>query len=54
VTIRELKQAIALAQTLDRLSDETQVVVEKWPGDVIVESVEDPNGSDEWVLVIRG
>ena len=54
MTIAELKTAIALAQTLDHLSDETQVVVQPWSGDVLVESVEDPNGSDEWVLVIRG
>lgn len=53
MNIAQLKQAIALAQTLDQLPDEAEVVVKPWPADVQVESAQDPD-TDEWVLVIRG
>jgi len=53
MTIAELKTAIALAQTLDLLPDEAEVIVRPWTGDVLVESSQDPE-TDEWVLVIRG
>lgn len=53
MTIAELKTAIALAETLDHLPEETRVVVRPWGGDVQVESAEDPD-TGEWVLVIRG